>query len=160
MPSPPSPETHAPDQYLKDAYLGELRGQATFEMLKERFPDKARELDLLADIEAATAIFLRPHLCHQGVSAAEEAHARAQGQARKTMTHYASWQDFIDQAVPFLERATQTLKAAEQHAPPELISVYETYTAHEQALVDFLLLEREGKSGSPVAQAYLDSITT
>lgn len=159
MPNPSSPEAHAPDQYLKDAYLGELRGQATFEMIKERFPDKARELDLLAEIEAATAIFLRPHLSKE-VSAAEEAHARAQGQARKTMTQYASWQDFIDQAVPFLERATQTLKAAEQHAPPELVSVYETYTAHERALVDFLLLEREGKSGRPVAQAYLDSLTT
>lgn len=157
MSSPTSPPAHQPDQYLKDAYLGELRGQATFEMLKDHFPDKANELDLLAEIEAATAMFLRPYLSKE-VSGAEEAHARAQGQARKAKTDYANWQDFIDQAVPFLERAAQTLQAAERHAPQELRSVYETYTAHERALIDFLLLEREGTNGLPAAQTYLESL--
>jgi hypothetical protein len=52
----------------------------------------------------------------------------------------------------------EKLKAAEAHAPKELLEVYQTYTAHEQALADYLRLERDGKGGAHVLENYFERV--
>lgn len=153
MPNRESSEPHRPDQYLKDAYLGELTGEATLQMLRGHFPEKVDALNQMARIEALTAKFLRAHLC-ASVSLKEEAQARAQGRSRKDPVDYADWSDFIHQIVPLLKRAVLKSQGAEALAPTHLKSVYEIYTAHEQALIDFLELEKLGLSGHPAAESY------
>jgi hypothetical protein len=52
----------------------------------------------------------------------------------------------------------EKLKVAEAHAPKELLEVYQTYTAHEQALADYLRLEQDGKGGAPVLENYIERV--
>ena len=54
--------THDPGKYLTDAYLGEIGGEASFHALAKRFPERAADLALLADVEARTASYLADYL--------------------------------------------------------------------------------------------------
>ena len=47
---------------------------------------------------------------------------------------------------------------AEEHAPEQLMEVYQTFTAHEQALSDYLKLAREGQDGAHVLEDYINRV--
>ena len=47
------------------------------------------------------------------------------------------------------------MKQAHDYAPRDLLAVYETFTAHEQALLDYLELEQRGENGDQVLKEYL-----
>jgi len=66
-----------------------------------------------------------------------------------------TWAALLDAATPIVLKAVNTLKSAEAHAPRELLEVYQTYTAHEQALADYLRLERDGESGVHVLESFI-----
>ena len=55
-------ESHDASSYLKDAYLGELGGEASFIAWEEVLPERKDSLRLLAEVEAVTARYLRQHL--------------------------------------------------------------------------------------------------
>lgn len=62
-------------------------------------------------------------------------------------------------STPIVQEALEEFKAAEAHAPEELLEVYQMYTAHEQALSDYLRLEREGTNGEHVLRNYIEQVT-
>ena len=70
-----------------------------------------------------------------------------------------SWQALLDGVLPVVQAAVTAMRAAETDAPEELLEVYQTFTAHEQALLDFMLLEREGKSGAHLLESYIASVS-
>ena len=54
--------TDTPEQYLREAYLGEIGGEATFLALIDSITEKGNELRLLAQVENVTAEYLKPYL--------------------------------------------------------------------------------------------------
>ena len=54
--------TDTPEDYLQEAYLGEIGGEATFRALAEALPEQANDLNLLAEVERVTAEYLSLHL--------------------------------------------------------------------------------------------------
>ena len=61
----------------------------------------------------------------------------------------------IESILPRVEEVLEQFKAAEKHAPEELLPIYRTYTAHEQALADFLSAEQNQQDGMPALRQYL-----
>ena len=146
-----------PEQYLKKAYLGEIRGEATFRAFVDVFPEHRAALELLAEVERATAQFLKPKVTAD-VSQAELDRAREQANARIENFKVKSWQQFVESILPTVEQALATMKEAHAFAPSELLTVYETYTAHEQALLDYLSKERRGEKGEHELTGYLNGL--
>ena len=146
-----------PEHYLQEAYLGEIGGEATFRALAESLPERASDLHLLAEVERVTAEYLSLHLL-SSVPTEAVAKRRAEGKKRVTAMGIESWAALLEGALPVVEDALATLKAAEAHAPKDLLEVYQTYTAHEQALADYLRLERDGKDGAHVLENYINRV--
>jgi hypothetical protein len=150
--------TNQSERYLLDAYLGEISGEATFRALVESLPERASELHLLAKVERVTAVYLSHHLLSP-VSTEAVASRRAEAKRRVTSMGIDSWAGLLEGATPIVQEALEKFKAAESHAPKDLLEVYQTYTAHEQALTDYLRLEREGKGGAHVLENYIERVT-
>ncbi len=149
-------ETVTPEEYLKQAYLGEFGGEETFLAWVESLPECAESLQLLAEVEAATAAYLKPHLLSPVADEEVEA-LRKFGRERAQEIAPSTWSQMLDMAAPIIDEALTRFKAAESTAPPELRSVYEHYTAHEQVLADFIVAEREGQDGTPILRKYLEN---
>lgn len=149
--------TDTPEYYLQEAYLGEIGGEATFRALAEALPERAGDLNLMAEVERVTADYLSQHLLTP-VPAETVAERRKQGKQRITALGIESWAALLDGAIPIVESAVEKLKAAEAHAPEDLLEVYQIFTAHEQALADCLRLERDGKGGAHVLEDYINRV--
>jgi hypothetical protein len=147
-----------PEHYLQEAYLGEIGGEATFRAIAELLPERASELHLLAEVERITAEYLSVHLLSP-VPAEAVAERRAQGEKRVTAMGIDSWASLLDSAMPIVEDALATLKAAEADAPENLLEIYQTYTAHEQALADYMQLERDGRDGAHVLEDFINRVS-
>ena len=145
------------DDYLREAYLGEIGGEAYFRSLAEVLPDRATALNLLAEVEQVTAEYLEPHL-QAPVSENAVAERRAQGSKVVAAQDLKDWTGFLQSALPVVEQALAMMQKAEADAPENLLAVYQTYTAHEQALADYLRLERVGEDGTRVLEAYLQRV--
>jgi hypothetical protein len=150
--------TNTSERYLLDAYLGEISGEATFRALAGTLPERASDLHLLAEVERVTAVYLSHHLLSP-VSMEAVASRRAEAKRRATAMGIDSWAALLESAIPIVQEALEKIKAAEAHAPKELLEVYQTYTAHEQALADYLRLERDGKGGAHVLENYIERVT-
>ena len=149
--------TDTSQRYLLDAYLGEIRGEATFRLLAEALPERAGDLHMLAEVERVTAAYLSHYLLSP-VSTEAEAACRAAAKRRVTAMSIDSWAALLEGVTPIVQAAVEKFKAAEAHAPKELLEVYQTYTAHEQALADYLRLERDGKGGAHVLENYIERV--
>ena len=149
-------ETHDPEAYLKEAYLGEIGGEATFLAWLDQLPGREASLRLLAEVEAATARYLKPHLMGE-VSEDEVTQVSAWGRARALEMVPEDWPAMLNLATPIVTEAIKKFQAAEAAAPAELAAVYQHFTAHEQALADFLACELAGGDGDPILQGYLDA---
>ncbi len=145
------------EDYLREAYLGELGGEATFRALVEVLPDRAADLSLLADVERVTANYLKPHLRAE-VPEALVVERRKAGEQGVSALGVESWEGFLKIALPVVEKALARMKDAEAGAPEALLEVYETYSAHEQALADFMHQELEGNAGAHVLERYLERV--
>ncbi len=145
-----------PEEYIKQAYLGEFGGEETFRAWAELLPKRAESLNLLAEVEAATAAYLKKYLL-AAVDDEEVERLRKFGRERAQEIAPATWSTMLDMAEPIIDEALVRFKAAEATAPLDLKPVYEHYTAHEQALADFIKRERDGLDGNPILQKYLDS---
>jgi hypothetical protein len=151
------PTTNTPESYLLDAYLDEISGEATFLALAETLPERANDLHLLAEVERTTAVYLSHHL-FSSVSTETLDSRRVEAKRQVGVMGFDSWAALLEGATPIVQEALEELKTAEAHAPKELLEVYQTYTAHEQALADYLRLEREGKSGQHVLKNYIEQV--
>ena len=69
-----------------------------------------------------------------------------------------SWDDLLASATPFIQAAADRMKAAETHAPKALSDVYQVFTAHEQALVDYMQLESTSADGADVLRAFINRV--
>ncbi|MDG2278417.1 MAG: hypothetical protein P8L31_10705, partial [Pseudomonadales bacterium] len=107
-----------------------------------------------AEVERATAAYLRPYLT-VAVSENDEAKAREAARKRVAGLTISSWQDLVQASLPIVEAALKIMKQAEEHAPNELLSVYGTYRAHEQALADYLHAQQNGAPGDHFLFSYL-----
>jgi hypothetical protein len=148
--------TDIPERYLQEAYLGEIGGEATFRALAEALPERASDLHLLAEVERVTAEYLNLYLLS---SVGAVAKRRVEGKKRVAAMGIENWAALLDTALPIVEEALATLRAAEAHAPKDLLEVYQTFTAHEQALADYLRLERDGKDGAQVLENYINRVS-
>ena len=148
---------HDPKQYLLDAYLGEIGGEASFLALIDRLPEHEDTLRLLAKVESDTATALAPYL-DETPNQSALADVQDKAQARMQKFKATSWAEMIEDILPIIEDALTRFIDAEQHAPSNLQGIYKTYTAHEQALADFLYLERDGKDGTRILRDYLDTL--
>ena len=145
----------APETYLKNAYLGELGGEAFFRGLAEFFPARGDSIDLLARVEARTAAYLAA----ADISApADEATAAIErGRVAASVYRDASWEDFLQKILPVIEAATARFETAAARAPKNHVAAYRRLTDHEQALLDFIRLELDGQSGDSALERYLSS---
>jgi hypothetical protein len=151
--------TDPSEAYLKQAYLGEIRGEAFFRGLTQAMPERADDIALLAEVERATAAYLFPYLVKpvgpEEVSAAHDA-----GQSRVSNMAIGSWSELVETILPIISGAIATFREAETHAPQHLREVYELFTAHEQALLDYLHAERDGQDGSSRLRAFLEQLVS
>ena len=149
--------TDKSQQYLLDAYLGEIRGEATFRLLAEALPERADDLHMLAEIERLTAAYLSHYLLSP-VSNEAKATGRAAAKRRVTAMSIDSWGALLEEVTPIVQVAVDKFKAAEAHAPGELRHVYEAFTAHELVLADYIRLEQDGKGGAHLLQNYIERV--
>ena len=147
-------ESHDASSYLKDAYLGELGGEASFIAWEEVLPERKDSLRLLAEVEAVTARYLRQHLMSE-VSEQEAAAVINTGRARALEYAPRDWKALLQSAMPIVEDALIRFEAQERHAPAALRHVYEHFTAHERALVEYFAAELRGENGAQILEAYL-----
>ena len=149
--------TETSQQYLLDAYLGEIRGEATFRLLAETLPERADDLHMLAEVERLTAAYLSDYLLSP-VSTEAEAACRAAAKKRVTAMSIDSWAALLEGVTPIVQAALEKFKAAEAQAPRELRHVYQAFTAHELVLADYLRLEQEGKGGAHLLENYIERV--
>ncbi len=150
-------DQHEPQDYLKSAYLGELGGAATFEAVKSKLPNHTEALDLLARVERETARFLKPELTN-ALQQSEIEQTIESAVARIDEWPIDSWQGFLRSSLSVIEPALTMMRNAETHAPEHLRAVYQTYTAHEQALLDYVHAELQGQSGEGYLTGYLETL--
>ncbi|MBT6583309.1 MAG: hypothetical protein HON77_03305 [Gammaproteobacteria bacterium] len=144
-------------QYLLDAYLGEIRGEATFRLLAETLPERADDLHMLAEVERLTAAYLSDYLLSP-VSTEAEAACRAAAKRRVTAMSIDSWAALLEEVTPIVQAALEKFKVAEAQAPRELRHVYQAFTAHELVLADYLRLEQDGKGGAHLLENYIERV--
>ena len=149
--------TDTSQQYLLDAYLGEIRGEATFRLLAETLPERADDLHMLAEVERLTAAYLSDYLLSP-VSTEAEAACRAAAKRRVTAMSIDSWAALLEEVTPIVQAALEKFKVAEAQAPRELRHVYQAFTAHELVLADYLRLEQEGKGGAHLLENYIERV--
>ena len=149
--------TDTSQQYLLDAYLGEIRGEATFRLLAETLPERADDLHMLAEVERLTAAYLSDYLLSP-VSTEAEAACRAAAKRRVTAMSIDSWAALLEGVTPIVQAAVEKFKAAEAQAPRELRHVYQAFTAHELVLADYLRLEQDGKGGAHLLENYIERV--
>ena len=149
--------TDTSQQYLLDAYLGEIRGEATFRLLAETLPERADDLHMLAEVERLTAAYLSDYLLSP-VSTEAEAACRAAAKRRVTAMSIDSWAALLEEVTPIVQAALEKFKVAEAQAPRELRHVYQAFTAHELVLADYLRLEQDGKGGAHVLENYIKRV--
>ena len=146
--------TDTSQQYLLDAYLGEIRGEATFRLLAETLPERADDLHMLAEVERLTAAYLSDYLLSP-VSTEAEAAWRAAAKRRVTAMSIDSWAALLEEVTPIVQAALEKFKVAEAQAPRELRHVYQAFTAHELVLADYLRLEQDGNGGAHLLENYI-----
>jgi hypothetical protein len=144
-------------QYLLDAYLGEIRGEATFRLLAETLPERADDLHMLAEVERLTAAYLSDYLLSP-VSTEAEAACRAAAKRRVTAMSIDSWAALLEEVTPIVQAALEKFKVAEAQAPRELRHVYQAFTAHELVLADYLRLEQDGNGGAHLLENYIERV--
>ncbi|MBT5152671.1 MAG: hypothetical protein HOM44_01160 [Gammaproteobacteria bacterium] len=149
--------TDTSQQYLLDAYLGEIRGEATFRLLAETLPERADDLHMLAEVERLTAAYLSDYLLSP-VSTEAEAACRAAAKRRVTAMSIDSWAALLEEVTPIVQAALEKFKVAEAQAPRELRHVYQAFTAHELVLADYLRLEQDGNGGAHLLENYIERV--
>ena len=149
--------TDTSQRYLLDAYLGEIRGEATFRLLAEALPERVADLHMLAEVERLTAAYLSDYLLSP-VSTEAEAACRAAAKRRVTAMSIDSWAALLEGVTPIVQAAAEKFKAAEAQAPRELRHVYQAFTAHELVLADYLRLEQDGKGGAHLLENYIERV--
>ena len=149
--------TDTSQQYLLDAYLGEIRGEATFRLLAETLPERADDLHMLAEVERLTAAYLSVYLLSP-VSTEAEAAGRAAAKRRVTAMSIDSWAALLEEVTPIVQAALEKFKVAEAQAPRELRHVYQAFTAHELVLADYLRLEQDGNGGAHLLENYIERV--
>ena len=149
--------TDTSQQYLLDAYLGEIRGEATFRLLAETLPERADDLHMLAEVERLKAAYLSDYLLSP-VSTEAEAACRAAAKRRVTAMSIDSWAALLEEVTPIVQAALEKFKVAEAQAPRELRHVYQAFTAHELVLADYLRLEQDGNGGAHLLENYIERV--
>ena len=149
--------TDTSQRYLLDAYLGEIRGEATFRLLAETLPERADDLHMLAEVERLTAAYLSDYLLSP-VSTEAEAACRAAAKRRVTAMSIDSWAALLEEVTPIVQAALEKFKVAEAQAPRELRHVYQAFTAHELVLADYLRLEQDGNGGAHLLENYIERV--
>jgi hypothetical protein len=87
-----------------------------------------------------------------------EAECRAAAKRRVTAMSIDSWAALLEGVTPIVQAAVEKFKAAEAHAPKELLPVYQTFTAHELVLADYLRLEQDGQGGAHLLENYIERV--
>ena len=149
-----SESSHDVDAYLKRGYLGEIAGELIFLGLADRYPEHRAKLELLARVEATTAAELRAVLAAAPTDD-EIDQAKQRGNDSAARFAASNWTDMLESLQPYINDAVERMRAAEAKAPASLASVYARFTAHEQALADFITLELRGEESSAPAREYL-----
>lgn len=145
--------SHDVEAYIKRGYLGEIAGEIFFLKMADHHPEHREKLEMLARVEGTTAADLRPHLS-AAPTEAEITQAKDRGNDLLGFSE-ASWTEMLTKLGPYIDDAVDRMRAAEAEAPPEMASVYARFTAHEQALADFITLELGGEESTAPLRAYL-----
>ncbi len=127
------------------AYEGELGGEIISAMLARHLVvDDARKvkLDLLRRLEARVGAALAPIAARLGAVPAERAALAAR--ARERALAIDGWEDLIAQFGPRLDSYVARFEALHAAARPGDAATLALLVAHEQALIAFGRLERDG----------------
>lgn len=134
------------ESYLTDlleAYNGEIGGEAFFSALAQSAatPARAAQWQTLSRLERYVAARLRPELEARGVAVPP-----ADGEVRRGLDwarEYAqlSWRETLERLRPALEGYVRDFQAAESRMPAELKPLAQFVTAHEVALLEFVIRE-------------------
>ncbi len=144
---------------LCDWYVGEMGGDAYFTRLAEH-ADATAERDkwrLLAALEQATAARLLDALTERGIAPPDfDAYVTAAA-GRAEPRPGVTWRQQMLEMKPRLEQYVAQFQTARDQAPPDGSVIAGDYLAHEQALLDFVVDEIDGRDGSPVVQRLLQA---
>jgi hypothetical protein len=133
------------DTLLRDAYLGEVFGDAFFGAMAAKQPDRDRreKLSTLQTVEARTATSLR-RLVHKSAFGAPEDEQRANGEQLAAQLEPEQWDDFVRGllgALPdFLRKFERLVEIAKKPTDPALVALVN----HEHAIEQFAQLEVDG----------------
>jgi hypothetical protein len=141
----------------RQAYEGEVLGEALFSALAERTkePERRRQLEVLALLERSTKELALPVVDRRGIACDVEAIRRAAGELADAVQALA-WDDFLGSFQPvisdYLARYCELVELAEDQ---EERTVAEAYVDHELALESFLRRALGREPGEP-SQPILD----
>jgi len=134
------------ERYLTDlleAYNGEIGGEAFFSALAQSAatPDNAAKWQMLARLEHCVAARLRPELKARGVTLPPADDELRRGLDSAAEYALLPWREALAKLRPALEAYVRDFQAAESRMPANLKSLAQFVTAHEVALLEFVIRE-------------------
>ena len=136
------------------AYEGELRGEAYFRAMAAHFdePDAADKLAMLGEIERLTAQALHPLLARHGLAPRDASVPRAAAALLVAERSGKTWTQLVDQMVELYPVALDRIATMEAASPADDLAVWQVFSEHSRAIVDFA---RKEHAGDPASTASL-----
>jgi hypothetical protein len=131
------------------AYDGEIFGAAFFAALADRFEDRRKQIEIMRDIELATAERMVPVVSRLKLPPSDTAKLESDG--RKAASRVTEWTAFIEsfrKAAPGFVAEFEALAAV---APAQDRAVAAFLVAHEVAFVSFTEKESAGEANATAA---------
>jgi hypothetical protein len=130
---------------LLDWYGGELAGEVFFSTLSRNAnaPEHTTKWQTLARLERFVADRLRSELTARGVSLPASDRDVRRGLDWARTYSGLSWPEALRRLRPELEGYVRDFQNAESGMPEDLLPLAQFVTSHEQALLDFVILELE-----------------
>ena len=135
--------------YLEECFQGEVYGEALFRSMVGacKSAEAAGKLRVLERLERETKELLRPAVIETGGSGEEDPERIAQGETLGVRLAGLQWLPLMRSFEPPLRRFVESFRRSESLAPPGKEQLVRHVTAHEQALLDFVTRELEGRTG-------------
>ncbi|MGH9365514.1 MAG: hypothetical protein ACRD1B_09675 [Thermoanaerobaculia bacterium] len=148
--------------YLEERFQGEVYGEALFRTMAKlaEDPERGRKLRVLEQLERETKELLLPALREAGGSGDENPERINEGETLGASLAKAPWTDLLHGFERELRRFVEDFERAEALAPPGQEALLRHVTAHERALLDFAIREREQSTAADSLESVLELLRT
>lgn len=151
------------ETYVVERYRGEIFGESLFGALAERASgDEQRKWRVLEQLERETRERIAPVRAEIERTTADDPVRRAEGRKLGEALASTPWLDLMASFRGELEKFVAEFERAEALAPPRGRNLARFITAHEEALLAFVVAEIEGRADplEPVVALLRDASAT